>query len=193
MTRERLGATELRLFNTEAILSIKFVGTEKEKMSTGKKPNQQQHVRVGVGVLVRDPRQPSNVYCGIRKGSHGAGSLALPGGHLEMLENWEDCAKREVKEEMDIDLVNIQFAHVTNDIMTDEEKHYVTIFMTGEFADPQAVPVNMEPHKCEGWECFAWSELKEIRRLGSPVLFGPLGKLLDEEPESVLNFLRPSA
>jgi hypothetical protein len=36
-------------------------------------------VRVGVGVLVKDPKDTTRVFCGIRKGSHGAGSLALPG------------------------------------------------------------------------------------------------------------------
>ena len=39
-------------------------------------------VRVGIGVLVKDPLKPGNIFCGIRKGSHGAGTLALPGGHL---------------------------------------------------------------------------------------------------------------
>lgn len=36
-------------------------------------------VRVGVGVLVKDPKDPTRIFCGIRKGSHGAGKLALPG------------------------------------------------------------------------------------------------------------------
>jgi len=36
-------------------------------------------VRVGVGVLVKDSKDPTRVFCGIRKGSHGAGTLALPG------------------------------------------------------------------------------------------------------------------
>lgn len=36
-------------------------------------------VRVGVGVLVKDPNDATRVFCGIRKGSHGAGKLALPG------------------------------------------------------------------------------------------------------------------
>ena len=147
--------------------------------------HKQQHVRVGVGVLVKDPHNPSNVFCGIRKGSHGAGTLALPGGHLEMMESWEDCAHREVKEEMGIDLVNLRFAHVTNDVMADETRHYVTIFMMGELADPHAVLINMEPHKCEGWQSFSWSDLTDIR----PKLFGPLGKLVDEAPTSVTTFL----
>ena len=36
-------------------------------------------VRVGVGVLVKDPKDTARMFCGIRKGSHGAGKLALPG------------------------------------------------------------------------------------------------------------------
>ncbi|KAI2499489.1 hypothetical protein MHU86_15009 [Fragilaria crotonensis] len=161
-------------------------------MSSTKEKQLQQHVRVGVGVLVRDPHQPWKFFCGIRKGSHGAGSLALPGGHLEMMETWDECAKREVKEEMDIDIVNLQFAHVTNDVMVDEQKHYVTIFMMGEFADPQATLVNMEPEKCEGWESFSWNELVEMRGKGRPQLFGPLGKMVEDAPICVVNFFGTS-
>jgi len=47
------------------------------------------NVRVGVGVLVRDPENPNKVFAGLRRNSHGDGSLALPGGHLEMYETWE--------------------------------------------------------------------------------------------------------
>jgi 8-oxo-dGTP diphosphatase len=149
----------------------------------------QENVRVGVGVLVKDPADGRKIFCGIRKGSHGAGSLALPGGHLEMMESWEECASREIKEEMDIDLTNLRFAHVTNDVMATEEKHYVTIFMMGEFKDPSAIPRNMEPHKCEGWKSFSWEELKEIRNRDDPNLFGPMAKLVDDSPVSVEQFL----
>jgi 8-oxo-dGTP diphosphatase len=147
------------------------------------------HVRVGVGVIVKDPRDCTKIFCGIRKGSHGAGSLALPGGHLELYETWHDCAKREVLEEMNLALTNVRFAHVTNDIMRDEDKHYVTIFMMGDCVDPNKVAENMEPHKCAGWKSYSWSELREILEQDSPPLFGPLKKLVQEEPESVQHFL----
>jgi 8-oxo-dGTP diphosphatase len=149
----------------------------------------QQNVRVGIGVLVRDPSCRKNVYCGIRLGSHGAGSLALPGGHLEMMESWEDCAKREVWEEMNVKIVNLKFAHVSNNIMSEESRHYITIFMTGEMADKNQHPINREPEKCQGWESISWDDLLRIRQCGSPTLFGPLRQLLDDNPTTVYEFL----
>lgn len=80
------------------------------------------HVRVGVGVLVQDPKQNGKIFAGIRKGSHGSGLLSLPGGHLEMMEEWEDCAKREVEEETGLLVEVISFLHVTNDPMPAENK-----------------------------------------------------------------------
>ncbi|KAN0065133.1 hypothetical protein ACQY0O_001630 [Thecaphora frezii] len=58
--------------------------------------------RVGVGVLVLNER--GRILLGKRTGSHGAGTLALPGGHLELHESFEECAVREVLEETGIHL-----------------------------------------------------------------------------------------
>jgi len=149
-------------------------------------------VRVGVGVLVPDPLDPSRVFCGIRVGSHGAGTLALPGGHLEMYESWEECAAREVLEECDLKIQSLRLLHVTNDPMESEGKHYVTLFMFGTCVDesPPQQPKLMEPHKCKGWISYSWDALKEEQRAGK--LFGPLDKLVSESPDSVLQALSPS-
>jgi 8-oxo-dGTP diphosphatase len=144
-------------------------------------------VRVGVGVIVCRNNQ---LFAGIRQGSHGDGTLALPGGHLELYESWEACAIREVKEEMDLDLYDVQFAHVCNNPMPEEEKHYVTIFMMGRISQDDKNPVIMEPDKCKGWNLFSWDELKEMQ--GSNKLFSPLESLVSDEPAAVLQFLRES-
>ena len=47
--------------------------------------------RVGLGVFVK---KEGKVLVGERKGSHGAGTWALPGGHLEGGESFEECCKR---------------------------------------------------------------------------------------------------
>jgi len=155
-----------------------------------------QTVRVGVGVLVVVPPASSEdacfkIYAGTRKGNHGAGRLALPGGHLELYESWEDCARREVMEEMYLDLPpadEIRVGHVTNDIMRDEEKHYVTIIMMAQLPPGAPLPTNTEPDKCEGWEAYSWSELRQIAKKPNR-LFGPLQQLVQDQPSAVLEFL----
>ncbi|CAJ1946572.1 unnamed protein product [Cylindrotheca closterium] len=156
-------------------------------LHSGNNNNETKVVRVGVGVLVKDARAPDRVYCGIRKGSHGAGSLALPGGHLEMFESWEECAIREVKEETNLDLGEVSFGHVTNDAMERENKHYVTIFMLAKCKAPDQRPKTMEPNKCEGWNSYSWSELEKEHLEGN--LFGPLGRLVKDRPSKVMEFL----
>ncbi|EQC35040.1 hypothetical protein SDRG_07280 [Saprolegnia diclina VS20] len=115
--------------------------------------------RVGVGVLIYSPKYPGCVLIGVRKGSHGAGKLALPGGHLEFGESWEECAIREVKEETNLDIANPTLAYTTNDYMVADEKHYITIFMQATITATQ-VPELTEPDKCEGWVWQDWASLK---------------------------------
>ena len=92
-----------------------------------------------------------------RQGSHGAGTWCLAGGYLEFGESFEACAKRESKEEFGVDIKNVTFAALTNDIYKEEGKHFATIFMKSEYAGGE--PRNMEPEKCTeiGW--FTWDDL----------------------------------
>jgi hypothetical protein len=62
-------------FNTRLDSELQSVGTPSEHSTPAPAPV----VRVGVGVLVVDPHKPGQVLVGTRKGSHGAGTLALPG------------------------------------------------------------------------------------------------------------------
>lgn len=120
--------------------------------------------RVGVGViLVRDGR----VLLGERAGSHGAGTWALPGGHLEFGETVEACAAREALEETGLEIEGITRAPWSNDLV-DGARHYVTLFVVANA--PRGEAVVLEPGKCRGWQWFAWSDLP------SP-LFAPLAAL----------------
>jgi 8-oxo-dGTP diphosphatase len=116
--------------------------------------------RVGLGViLVRG----GEVLLGQRKGSHGAGRWALPGGHLEFGESWEDCARREVLEETGLRVGALRFVGATNDLMQDEGKHYITLFLRAD--DFSGEPEAKEPNKCERWEWHPWDALPEPRFL----------------------------
>ena len=135
-------------------------------------------VRVGVGVCVRRASD-GKILVGERHGSHGAGKVAFPGGHLEMGESWDACARREVEEETGL-LLPKPTKHIatTNDPMPADAKHYITIFMLA--AAPENLePQNLEPHKCKGWVWMSWQELKALPK---EKLFVSLSHFLAENP-----------
>lgn len=141
---------------------------------------------VGVGVVVCHPAN-GTIYAGVRRGSHGARKLALPGGHLEHGESWETCARREVAEEMGLErLDGVQYGHTTNDIMVADGKHYVTIFVFAA-CDARETPQNLEPNKCEGWKEYTLDELREM--IGKDLLFMPLENLLRDNPPALQAFM----
>ena len=110
--------------------------------------------RVGVGVIVQ---RQGKVLLGKRKGSHGAGSWALPGGHLEFGESVEHCAARETEEETGLRIHVVGLGPCTNDVMVAESKHYVTVFVLA--SCEHGTPEIREPEKSEGWSWFNWHEL----------------------------------
>jgi 8-oxo-dGTP diphosphatase len=121
--------------------------------------------RVGVGVFVlRD----GLVLLGQRRGSHGAGTWALPGGHLEFGETVERCALREIHEETGLTVNVVARGPYTNDVFEDAGKHYVTVFVLAQA--PHGEPELREPAKCTEWRWCRWSDLP------TP-LFAPLAAL----------------
>lgn len=107
--------------------------------------------KVGVGVFVL---KEGKVLFGKRKNSHGEGSWGLPGGHLELNEELEDCARREVLEETGMKIKNVRIGTFTNDIFKEEGKHYITLFIVAEHESGE--PQIKEPDRCEKWEWHDW-------------------------------------
>jgi len=126
--------------------------------------------KVGVGVLVF---REGKLLLGRRKGSHGAGFWSAPGGHLEFGETPEQCAIRETLEETGLSLDVVQPGPWVNDIFTDEQKHYVTLFCIAESKAGQGEPINTEPEKCEGWGWYDCDQLPQP-------LFQPLEDLIEK-------------
>ncbi|TVY12858.1 Nudix hydrolase 1 [Lachnellula arida] len=120
-------------------------------------------VRVGVGVFIlASPNEPAHnprFLVGKRKNAHGAGTFALPGGHLEFGETPEECAARETLEETGLKVSPVRFLTATNDYMPAENKHYVTMFTVCARENDSREPRVLEPEKCEGWDWVSWEEL----------------------------------
>lgn len=111
------------------------------------------HPRVGIGVMVV---KDGKVLIGKRKSSHGDGEYAWPGGHLEHLESIEECARRETREEVGIEIENIRFVRLMNNKKY-APKHYVDIAMISDWKSGE--PQVLEPHKLESWE---WRDPEDL-------------------------------
>ena len=102
--------------------------------------------QVGVGVVfVRDGR----VFLAKRQGSHGEATWASAGGHLELGESLEECARREAFEELGVKVGDLRFLCVSNIIAYG--KHYVDIEFLGDIDDQQPRLAEPEAFSECGW------------------------------------------
>lgn len=110
---------------------------------------------VGVGVMIM---RDGAVLLGKRKGSHGSGYFAFPGGHLEHLEGFEECAHREVLEETGMEITNLKLQIVAN-TKKYAPRHYVHIGLVADWVS--GCLENKEPDKCESWGWYALDNLPQ--------------------------------
>lgn len=115
--------------------------------------------KVGIGVLLF---RGFDILLGKRKGSHGAGEWGFPGGGLEYMESFADCAKRELAEELGSQVIfkDLEVFSVLN-LVEYAPKHYIDIGMAAEWVSGE--PIVMEPDKCEEWRWFSFYELPSPR------------------------------
>jgi 8-oxo-dGTP diphosphatase len=104
--------------------------------------------RVGICVLVL---KDGKILLGRRKGSHGAGEFASPGGHLEHMESFADCAAREVREETGLEIGPIRFLRVMN-LSQYAPRHYVDLAFAADWV--RGEPEVREPDKVDGWDWY---------------------------------------
>ena len=121
--------------------------------------------QVGVGVVLL---RQGKVFLAKRQGSHGEATWASAGGHLELGETLEECARREALEEFGVQVANLQFLCVSNIIAYG--RHYLDIEFLGEIGQQQ--PEIIEP---EGFSEAGWFPLDDLPQ----PLFKALAQALD--------------
>jgi 8-oxo-dGTP diphosphatase len=117
--------------------------------------------KIGVG-LACFIRKQGKILTGIRAKEK---ILAIPGGHLEFGESFEQGGLREIGEECGTKM-SVRYRRfkkpdgaiwTSNNYMRNWNKHYITIWIVYDWVSGE--PENLEPDKCMGWE---WKGLDEI-------------------------------
>ena len=111
---------------------------------------------VGVAVLI--PRD-GKILVGKRAAGAGVGHWGTPGGHLDWGESFEECARRELKEEVGLSLDEMRYIHATNDPMPQFDEHGVTIWMLATRVSGELR--NASPDENETWEWHPIAQLPE--------------------------------
>jgi 8-oxo-dGTP diphosphatase len=109
--------------------------------------------KISVGIVVF---KGNKILFGRAHNKEGERRYILPVGHLEYMESFTNCAKREIEEECGIEIENIKFHFISN---TDNYKptHFIHIGLTADWKSGE--PEVLEPGGIEAWE---WRSLDDI-------------------------------
>ena len=146
--------------------------------------------KIGISVAVFRANPETGirqVLLGLRKGSHGAGEWAFPGGSMEHLEGFYETAHRELVEEVgpQFKVSEMDVVSVIN-LTAYAPKHYID-FGIGCWHE-SGDPVVMEPDKCEKWEWFDINKLPSklfatVYRIINATITGDEGQVFVYEKE----------
>lgn len=127
-------------------------------------------VRAGTGVFLLSVKEVRGkkrlqIWLGKRKGAHGAGEWALPGGKPELYEDLQVAGAREVLEETGCKVNGIMEPLTwTNDIYKSHDLHYVTLYFVA--MNYTGTPRVVERNKCSGWKQFDAAKLPKPTMAG---------------------------
>ena len=102
----------------------------------------------------------------------------FPGGYLEFGESFEECASREVLEEVDISVEPSRMRYVATMNVRGVEfgYHNVGIFMVARVTKAECKPRCMEPEKNTDWTWIKWQEFLRLEEQ----LFHPFAPFFEQ-------------
>ena len=118
-------------------------------------PENEKRITVGVGVMVF---KDGKVLLAKRKGSFGDGEYAWPGGKMEYMESFEECARREVREETGMEIKNVRFLRLMN-LKHYAPWHFVDLELVADWQSGE--PQLLEPDKFDEWQWYDFDKLPE--------------------------------
>ncbi len=143
------------------------------------------NIKVGIGVMILNENK---ILLGHRaKNKKDTGGIyevdcwTLPGGKQEYNETFFDGAKREVKEETNLDIEDLELFGAADDIQPD--RHYITMHVIAKKYNGE--PQVMEPTKEDEWK---WFDLDNLPNN----LYSPSKKFIESYKNKTINNLNKS-
>ncbi len=105
-------------------------------------------------VIIKEESGEKFILLGKRKNVAGHGFWYVPGGHIKLNEKYKESLKREMKEELGVDV------EVGNVVWVEEnmkDLHHINIYCLVKIVGDQIIK-NLEPEKCFEWKWFSLSK-----------------------------------
>jgi len=118
------------------------------------------YIGVGVGAAIFDKQ--GRLFLTLRGSAakNERGKWEIPGGAVEFGETFEQAIKREIKEELDIEIEVVELLDICDHIIPEENQHWVSPTYICQIKKGQ--PKILEPHKCEA---IGWFTIEEAEKL----------------------------
>lgn len=117
------------------------------------------YVGVGQGVLIFNNKNEVLLMKRGKKSKNEVGWWSKPGGEIDYGETAIGAAKREIKEELNIEINIWGYCPHTDHIIKDDNQHWIAINFLGKIKSGE--PKIMEPHKCDEIKWFALDNLPQ--------------------------------
>lgn len=118
------------------------------------------YIGVGVGAAIFNSEGKLFITLRGKGAKNERGKWEIPGGSVEFGETFEQSIKREIKEELDIEIEIIELLGICDHIIPDEHQHWVSPTYICKIK--KGVPKILESEKCDR---IGWFTLKEAEKL----------------------------
>ena len=118
------------------------------------------YIGVGVGAAIINNKGQILITKRGKKAKNERGKWEIPGGSVEFGETLEKAIKREIKEELGIEIEVIELLNVCSHIIKSENQHWVSPTYICKIK--KGTPKILEPEKCDE---IGWFTIKEAEKL----------------------------
>lgn len=118
------------------------------------------YIGVGVGAAIFNDEGKLFITKRGKAAKNERGKWEIPGGSVEFGETFEDAIKREIKEELGVEIIIIELLGICDHIIPDEHQHWVS--PTYICTISRGTPKILEPAKCEA---VGWFDIEEAEKL----------------------------